>query len=44
MQTPEEFLASVNSDYRLKCIGQLYASYQRRLQEANAVDLMTSSC
>lgn len=38
MQTPEEFLASVNSDYRLKCIGQLYASYQRRLQEANAVD------
>ena len=38
MQPPEEFLASVNSDYRLKCIGQLYASYQRRLQEANAVD------
>ena len=38
MQTPEEFLASVSSDYRLKCIGQLYASYQRRLQEANAVD------
>ena len=38
MQRPEEFLASVNSDYRLKCIGQLYASYQRRLQEANAVD------
>ena len=38
MQTPEEFLGSVSSDYRLKCIGQLYASYQRRLQEANAVD------
>lgn len=38
MQTPEEFLGSVSSDYRLKCIGQLYAAYQRRLQEANAVD------
>ncbi len=36
--SPEEFTASVGSDYRLKTIAQLYKLYQTRLKNADAMD------
>ena len=36
--SPEELLAQAGSDYRRGKIAQIYAAYQRRLQESNAVD------
>lgn len=38
MQSPEDFKASVTGDFRLTKIAELYALYQKRLREANALD------
>ena len=38
MTTPIEFTASIGNDYRMKQIAKIYAAYQKKLEEANAVD------
>ena len=38
MTTPVEFAASIGNDYRMKQIAKIYEAYQKRLEEANAVD------
>ena len=38
MQQPEDFLAANAGDYYSQIIGRIYALYQRRLKENNAVD------
>ncbi len=38
MQTPEQFMAEAESDFRLKTIANLYGQYQKRLKASNAVD------
>lgn len=35
---PNEYLASVGSDFRLQKVGQAYAEYQKRLKKADAMD------
>ncbi|MBQ5335482.1 MAG: UvrD-helicase domain-containing protein [Oscillospiraceae bacterium] len=36
--TPEELLAESDGDYRLGTVARIYAVYQRRLRESNALD------
>ncbi|MDY3064500.1 MAG: 3'-5' exonuclease [Oscillospiraceae bacterium] len=38
MLTPEAYLEQNEADFRLKVIGGIYALYQKKLKEANAVD------
>ncbi len=38
MTTPEEFTDEIGNDYRMKKIAEIYKGYQKRLDEANAVD------
>lgn len=38
LQTPEEFMKENTSDMRSKYIGKVYAEYQKRLNDAGAVD------
>ncbi|MCQ2417316.1 MAG: UvrD-helicase domain-containing protein [Oscillospiraceae bacterium] len=38
LQTPEDLLQEADGDYRLTKIAQIYAAYQRRLQQSNALD------
>lgn len=38
MQSPQEFLAESESDFRLKTIATIYQQYQKRLKASNAVD------
>lgn len=36
--TPDEFESNAGEDYRLKLVGRAYKTYQRRLEEADAMD------
>lgn len=36
--TPEEYLKSVENDFRMKKVGEVYQIYQNRLEENNALD------
>ncbi len=38
MLTPKQFAAKAGSDFRLKKIAECYATYQKRLEEADAMD------
>ena len=38
LMTPAMYAAEANGDYRSEVIAKIYAEYQRRLKEANAVD------
>lgn len=38
LTTPEDYLAEAGNDFRLKQIARIYAEYQRRLKESNALD------
>ncbi len=38
LQTAAEFSESIGNDYRLKLVSKVYAMYEKRLREANALD------
>ena len=38
LRTPEDLLGDAGDDYRLAKLAQIYAAYQKRLRESNAVD------
>ncbi len=38
LRTPEDLLADAEGDYRLQKTAQIYAAYQKRLRESNALD------
>ena len=44
MLSPEAYLEQNESDFRLKVIGGIYALYQKKLKEANAVDFDDIIC
>lgn len=44
MLTPDEYLEQNESDFRLKAIGSVYKSYQKKLRLANAVDFDDIIC
>ncbi len=44
MLSPETYLAQNEADFRLKVIGGIYALYQKKLKEANALDFDDIIC